>query len=98
MATNKKREATDYAVEKVVDAIKVIEALEGANFEPVTIPQIIERVGYIPGRGEKLKPDAVRRILITLKLVGWAAKSADGKWTIGNGLIRFANIVGKHNF
>lgn len=85
-----RREAKDYAVEKTIDTVKIIESLEGGNFEPVTIAQIIERVGYIPIRDEKLKPDAVRRILITLELVGWTAKTADGRWTIGKNFVRFA--------
>lgn len=92
-----KKEAKDYAVEKTVDTIKVVEALEGSNFEPVSIAQIIERVGFIPDRDGKLKPDAVRRILITLQLCGWA-KQTGGKWIIGSALIRFAGSVSQHRF
>ena len=88
MPTNK-RNPKDYAVEKTIETIKVLEALRGDNFEPVSISQIIERVGYIPGRDEKLKSDAVRRILITLELLGYAAR-IKRKWTIGKNLIRFA--------
>lgn len=92
-----KRDAKDYAVEKVVDALKVIESLEGTNFEPVTIEQIIERVGFIPGRDARLKFDAVRRILITLELLGWANQT--GKlWTIGKDAIRFAHSVARQKF
>lgn len=91
-----KRQAKDYAVEKIVDGVKVIEAMQGENFEPVSIDTIIERVGVIPGRSEKrsekLKPDAVRRILITLELLGWAAQ-VNRKWTIGKDFIRFAQSV-----
>lgn len=86
---NKKRDAKSYAVEKTVDSVKIIEALQGDAFEPVSIETIIERVGCIPGRDGKLKPDAVRRILITLELLGWAAQ-VNRKWTIGKSFIRLA--------
>jgi hypothetical protein len=72
-----KRTEIDYTVEKTVETIKILEVLEIA---PASIEKIIERVGKIPNLNSKrkrandgkLKPDAVRSILITLKLLGYA--------------------------
>lgn len=89
-----KRDPKTYAVEKVVDAVKVLESLEGTNFEPVSIDQIIERVGVIEGRDSKLKLDAVRRVLISLELCGWA-KQTNGKWMLGAAALRLSNKYGE---
>lgn len=92
----KKREEIDYAVEKVVDTIKVLEALQGDKYEAVSVDRIIERVGVIPGRQDKLKPDAVKRILITLKILNWAAQTEDGKWMLGKGILRLSDQFAQH--
>lgn len=92
MTTNSKRDPKDYSVEKTIDTVKILEALEGSDFEPVGIEQIIERVGFIPGRDAKLKFDAVRRVLITLELLGWA-KQTGKLWTIGKDAVRFAGKI-----
>lgn len=65
-----KRDDLHYAVEKTVETIKILEVLE---YEPASIEKIIERIDFIPTLNRKLKPDAVRRILITLKMLGYAA-------------------------
>lgn len=93
--TNSKREAKDYAVEKTIETVKIIEAMQGDRFEPVGVDTIIERVGIIPDRSENLKPDAVRRILITLELLGYA-KQTNRKWTVGKNAIRFAQSIVKN--
>lgn len=95
MTTRNKREAKDYAVEKVVQTVRVLEALQGDGFEPVTIEQIIERIGFIAGLDKKLKFDAVRRILLTLELLGYAAQT-NRKWTIGKNFIRFSQSVARN--
>ncbi|MBK8810678.1 MAG: hypothetical protein IPN69_08090 [Acidobacteria bacterium] len=86
-----KRTAIDYAVEKTVHTIRILEALEGARFEPVTIDTIIERVGEIPELGTALRKDAVRRILLTLELCGWAVQNSNRQWAPGAKLLRFSN-------
>lgn len=85
-----KRKAIDYAVEKTVHTIRIIEALEGASFEPVAIETIIERVGEIPELGAALKKDAVRRILLTLEILGWVVRSGRG-YAAGARLLRFSH-------
>jgi DNA-binding IclR family transcriptional regulator len=57
-----------------------LEALEGTNFEPVTIQRVEQRTHY--------PYDFCRRALITLKLAGFAAE-VRGKWTVGPKLMRF---------
>ncbi len=69
----------------------MIEALEGARFEPVNIENIIRRVGIIPELDRELKPDAVKRILFTLKLLGWAQENERKQWILGAKILRFSN-------
>lgn len=76
-----KRNDLDYTVEKTVETIKILEVLE---YEPQTIERLIERVDFIPTLNRKLKKDAVRRILITLKMLGYAAlDERTKKWSKG---------------
>ena len=76
-----KRTEIDYTVEKTVETMKILEVLE---FEPVSIDKIIERIGNIPSLNRKLKADATRRILITLKLLGYANQDEKTKfWAKG---------------
>ena len=88
---NRKRTAKFYKVEKTIETTKVIEALEGANFEPVTIEGIIRRIGPIPELDRELKPDAVKRILFTLELLGWAQSNEKKQWLLGAKVLRFSN-------
>lgn len=77
-----KRTEIDYTVEKTVETIKILEVLEIA---PVSIDKIIERIGFIPSLERELKPDAVRRILITLKLLNYAQQDEKTKlWAKGH--------------
>lgn len=89
--TNRKRTAKDYKVEKTIETIKVIEALEGANFEPASVDRIIERVGVIPELERELKHDAVKRILYSLELLGWAQSNEKKQWLLGAKILRFSN-------
>jgi hypothetical protein len=70
-----KRNELDYTVEKTVETLKILEVLEIA---PVSLEKIIERIGFIPHLNRELKPDAVRRILITLKMLGYAESVESG--------------------
>jgi DNA-binding IclR family transcriptional regulator len=91
MTTRNKRDAKDYKVEKVIETIKVIEALEGANFEPVSVDTIIRRIGIIPELEREIKFDAVSRILKTLKLLGWVEETEKKQWLLGAKILRFSN-------
>ena len=77
--TKNKRTALDYTVEKTVETMKILEVLEVA---PASIETIIERVGFIPNLNRELKADAVRRVLITLELLGYA-ECVEKKWRKG---------------
>ena len=63
-----------YALDTGLRLLKVLEALEGTNFEPVSIQRVQERT--------KFPYDFCRRALITLKLAGFAAEN-NGKWMPG---------------
>jgi hypothetical protein len=64
----------DYLIEAVAKALKVFEALEGRNFEPVSVARVAQRTGF--GR------DFCFRALKTLKLAGYAKETLDG-WILG---------------
>ncbi len=88
-----KRELKDYAVEKAIETIKVVESLEGTNFEPISIEEIICRVGVLRNskdRADYLKRDAVWRILVSLELCGWA-KNVNGKWMLGAAALKLSS-------
>ncbi len=63
-----------YINDSLARGLKVLEALEGTNFEPVTIQRIQQRTGFTY--------DFCRRALLTLKLQGFAAQTPKG-WTLG---------------
>lgn len=90
MTITKKPDAKKYANENTVHTIKIVEALEGTNFEPVTIKRIMER--------SDLPYDKCRRVLLTLESLGWATENERKEWTLGRKIIRFAQIVSQHNF
>jgi DNA-binding IclR family transcriptional regulator len=71
----------DYAIDAGLRMIKVLEALEGTNFEPVPIKRVMERTGF--------KYDFCFRALRTLKVAGWATESPDG-WQVGPRLLKFS--------
>lgn len=78
----KKRTDEDYELRSVTKAIKVLEALEGRNFEPVTVAKIMERT--------RLSRHIVEWNLKTFRLHGWVAQNERGEWTIGSRFVRFA--------
>lgn len=86
----KTKPVKEYANENTVHTIKVLEALEGAGFEPVTLKRIMERAD--------LPYDKCRRVLLTLEMLGWATQNERKEWTLGNKLIRFANRASQHKF
>lgn len=75
------RTAQAYAIDSCLRTLKVLEALRGTNFEPVTIKRITQRTGF--------SYDFCRRALITLKLAGFATESPEG-WQVGPKLMQFA--------
>ncbi|MBD0370302.1 MAG: hypothetical protein ICV60_05665 [Pyrinomonadaceae bacterium] len=75
------RSDDDYANESLLRGLKVLEALEGTNFEPVSIRRVAERAD--------LPYDFCRRALLTLKLRGFATETAKG-WQAGPKILRFS--------
>lgn len=71
-----------YANESVVHTIKILEALQGVNFEPVSTKRVTERT--------KIPYDKCRRVLLTLELLGWAAQNDKKEWTLGARILRFS--------
>jgi DNA-binding IclR family transcriptional regulator len=71
-----KRTDSDYAVEKTIETLKILEVLD---YEPISVETVITRVGKIPTLDRKISPDAARRILITLKLLGYAQQNEKTK-------------------
>ncbi|MCW5959297.1 MAG: hypothetical protein KIS76_03990 [Pyrinomonadaceae bacterium] len=67
----------NYIVEKTVESFKVLEALD---HKPASLPEIVSRVGVVPGLNRRLKTDAVRRILITLEALGYARVEQKSKF------------------
>jgi len=82
------RQAKDYANENTVHTIKILEALEGANFEPVEIKRIMER--------SDLPYDKCRRVLMTLEMLGWAIQNEQKEWTFGKRLIKLAHRLRRY--
>ncbi len=91
MKTNKQRAPKEYANENAIQTIKILEALEGANFEPAALKTICDRVGTITEIDKALTWDKARRILLTLKLLGWATENEKNEWTLGAKILRFSN-------
>jgi DNA-binding IclR family transcriptional regulator len=78
------RTDADYEIEALTKGIKVIEALKGIRWEPVTVPTIMERTGF--------NRDLCDRTLKTLRLHGYAT-CEKGKWTAGKRLISIAGSI-----
>lgn len=77
-----KRDETKYEIEAASKTLNVLMALEGTNFEPVTVHKVIERTGY--------SRDFCDRALATLLINGFAVKTDGKKWMLGNKLLRFS--------
>lgn len=71
----RQRDAADYVNDNLARGLKVLKALEGANFEPVTIQRVVARTGFTY--------DFCRRALLTLKIEGLAAQTTNGRWMFG---------------
>lgn len=80
---NKKRDPKAYANESVIHTIKILEALEGTSFEPVSLKTIMNRTG--------LEYDKCRRVLLTLQLLNWTQQTEKKEWTLGTKILRFAS-------
>lgn len=80
-----KRTDEDYAIDAGLRLLKVLEALEGQNFEPVTTQRVQQRTGF--------SYDFCFRALKTLKVAGYATENEDGKWQISMRLARFTDRI-----
>lgn len=89
VSLSRKRTDADYEIEALSKGLAVLEALEGASFEPVTQKRIEQRTGF--------NRDLVMRTLKTFRLRGWAIQNDRGEWTVGPGFVRFAKSVARRN-
>ena len=76
------RDESQYAIDAGRRLLKVLLALEGTNFEAVSIQRVQQRTGF--------SYDFCRRALITLKLEGFAAETRNG-WTAGPKTLIFSD-------
>jgi len=74
------RDEREYELSTLAKGLRVLAALEGTKFEPVSIKRVQERTGF--------PYDFCRSALITLKLAGFAAEQ-NGLWMPGPKVIRF---------
>ncbi len=77
----KERDKKDYAIDAVLRAFKVLEALEGRGFEPIKIMRVQQRTGFTY--------NFCLRALRTLELAGYAKETLDG-WILGAKIQNFA--------
>ena len=73
----------EYVLDTGLRLLKVLEALEGTNFEPATIKRVEERT--------KFPYDFCRRALLTLKRAGFATQNERGLWAVGPKLLLFSD-------
>jgi DNA-binding IclR family transcriptional regulator len=77
-----KRTNSDYELETVSKAIRVLEAIEGERGEAVPFTRIVSRTGF--------SRNFVLRALATWELNGYAIKSAGNRWSLGKRLLTFS--------
>ena len=65
------RDEDSYVIDAGLKLLKVLECLEGRNFEPVTIKLAMERSSF--------NRDLTRRLIITAKRAGWIKEIMSGK-------------------
>lgn len=78
--SRERRADDDYTYQTGLQVLKVLEALEGTNFEPVTVERVQQRT--------KLSYDVCRRSLFTLKKAGFA--TYNGGWQMGPKALRLS--------
>ncbi len=71
-----------YSNNGVLKHAKVLEALRGLEFEPVTLKRVSERTGF--------NANYCFRALQTWEEIGWAKQLEDGRWTVTTQLMRFS--------
>jgi hypothetical protein len=80
-ARRHRRSDLDYSIDALAKGLKVFLALEGTNFEPITIKRIQQRTGF--------PYDFCLRALRTLAVAGFATQNEKG-WQVGPKLLRFS--------
>lgn len=68
-ATRTERDEDSYVIESGLKILRVLECLEGRNFEPVTFETMMNRTGF--------NRSFVRDAMITLKKSGWVKEILD---------------------
>lgn len=71
-----------YVIKSAVNVLTVLEALEGTNFEPVTLTRIAQRTGF--------NNNICTWALGTLEAKGYAKQLPDKRWMMTTKLLRLA--------
>lgn len=85
-ANNQKRDKEDYVIASALNTMKVLEALEGARFEGVSLKRVAQRTGF--------SNNFCFRALKTLQVMGYARETAEG-WKLGGRLLVFSESFNK---
>lgn len=92
MANRRERKPESYKIDSAIKVIKVLEALAGETYEPVSQTRICQRLS----QEAEFKFDAnfVHRALQTLKLIGYARYDEHNReWSVtGKPAARFASL------
>lgn len=80
--TPRRREQASYEIEAVTKALRVLEALEGIGFEPVSLSTVAGRA--------HVNENFAFRALRTLELRGYAKQIDGSKWTLGPRILKLS--------
>lgn len=81
MSNRRERKPESYKIDAAIKVVKVLEALAGDGFEPVTQARICQRLSQ--ETEFNFDPNFVLRALKTLELIGYARFEQTGKlWSI----------------
>ena len=80
-----KTELPKYVTESALNVLHVLEALEGTEFEPVSLERIVERTKHA-----NLSRNKCFRALHTLQAKGYAKQDERGFWSITPRILRFS--------
>lgn len=71
-----------YEIEALSKGWKVLEALRGKEFEPVTLQRVVKRTGF--------NTNYCFRALKTFESLGCVKQIEDGRWTVTPRIMRFS--------
>lgn len=78
-----KRPDEAYEIEALSKGIKILEALQGTNFKPVSVEIVMQRTGF--------PRDFCDRALKTLAIHNWVKRTENKLWMVGPKATRFSD-------